>query len=81
MSNVDKIEQPLLLGIDLGTSRTRIMSNRGVSADIFSVVGYPKDIIGVKLMKHSYLIGEEALRRQSIWISSIRWRMESSRGQ
>ncbi|CAK0745626.1 Actin-like protein MamK [Gammaproteobacteria bacterium] len=65
MSNIDNIDQPLLLGIDLGTSRTRIMSNRGVRSEVFSVVGYPKDIVGVKLMKHSYMIGEEALRRQS----------------
>jgi rod shape-determining protein MreB len=63
--DVDKAEQPLLIGIDLGTSRTRIMSNRGVRAAVSSVVGYPKDIVGVKLMKHSYLVGDEALMRQS----------------
>ncbi|CAK0775717.1 Actin-like protein MamK [Gammaproteobacteria bacterium] len=65
MSLVDKVDQPLLIGIDLGTSRTRIMSNRGIRAEVSSVVGYPKDIIGVKLMKHSYLVGDEALRRQA----------------
>ncbi|WP_420905555.1 MamK family actin-like protein [Candidatus Magnetaquiglobus chichijimensis] len=56
---------PLLLGIDLGTSRTMIMSNRGDKASVRSVVGYPKDIIGVKLMHQSHMIGEEALKRQS----------------
>ncbi len=56
---------PLLLGIDLGTSRTMVMSNRGARAEVRSVVGYPKDIIGVKLMNHSYMIGEEALKRHS----------------
>lgn len=65
MGQVDKVEQPLLIGIDLGTSRTRIMSNRGVRDEVFSVVGYPKDIVGVKLMKNSYLVGDEALRRQA----------------
>jgi rod shape-determining protein MreB len=56
---------PLLLGIDLGTSRTVVLSNRGARAMVRSVVGYPKDIIGVKLMHHSHMIGEEALKRQS----------------
>ncbi|MBF0339553.1 MAG: rod shape-determining protein [Magnetococcales bacterium] len=56
---------PLLLGIDLGTSRTMIMSNRGDKASVRSVVGYPKDIIGVKLMHQSHMIGEEAIKRQS----------------
>ncbi|MBF0143864.1 MAG: rod shape-determining protein [Magnetococcales bacterium] len=57
--------EPLLLGIDLGTSRTMILSNRGARATVRSVVGYPKDIIGVKLMHHSHMIGEDALKRQS----------------
>ncbi|MBF0110521.1 MAG: rod shape-determining protein [Magnetococcales bacterium] len=56
---------PLLLGIDLGTSRTMVLSNRGARATVRSVVGYPKDIIGVKLMHQSHMIGEEALKRQS----------------
>ncbi len=56
---------PLLLGIDLGTSRTMVMSNRGARAEVRSVVGYPKDIIGVKLMSNSYMIGEDALKRHS----------------
>ncbi|MBF0155378.1 MamK family actin-like protein [Candidatus Magnetaquicoccus inordinatus] len=56
---------PLLLGIDLGTSRTMVLSNRGARAMVRSVVGYPKDIIGVKLMHQAHIIGEEALKRQS----------------
>ncbi|MBF0308763.1 MAG: rod shape-determining protein [Magnetococcales bacterium] len=56
---------PLLLGIDLGTSRTMVLSNRGARATVRSVVGYPKDIIGVKLMHQSHMIGEDALKRQS----------------
>ncbi|MBF0127295.1 MAG: rod shape-determining protein [Magnetococcales bacterium] len=56
---------PLLLGIDLGTSRTMVLSNRGARATVRSVVGYPKDIIGVKLMHQAQIIGEEALKRQS----------------
>lgn len=51
----------LLLGIDLGTSRTAIMSNRGAKSMFRSVVGYPKDIIAVKLIQNTQLIGDEAL--------------------
>jgi rod shape-determining protein MreB len=65
MSKYSQQKTPLLLGVDLGTSRTMIMSNRGVRASVQSVVGYPKDIIGVKLMSHGHMIGEEALKRQS----------------
>ncbi|MBF0158096.1 MAG: rod shape-determining protein [Magnetococcales bacterium] len=65
MSKTGNQGGPLLLGIDLGTSRTMILSNRGARGSVRSVVGYPKDIIGVKLMHHAHMIGEEALKRQS----------------
>jgi rod shape-determining protein MreB len=53
-------ENRLLLGIDLGTSRTAIMSNRGVKELVRSVVGYPKDVIGLKLLGRPYVVGDEA---------------------
>ncbi|MBF0587881.1 MAG: rod shape-determining protein [Magnetococcales bacterium] len=53
----------ILLGIDLGTSRTAIMSNRGLKKMIRSVVGYPKDIIGVKILGRTHVIGDEALEK------------------
>ncbi|MBF0179737.1 MAG: rod shape-determining protein [Magnetococcales bacterium] len=56
---------PLLLGIDLGTSRTMVLSNRGTRDMVRSVVGYPRDIIGVKLLHDSHMIGEDALKRAS----------------
>ncbi|MEI6413993.1 MAG: MamK family actin-like protein [Pseudomonadota bacterium] len=65
MNKIGSQNTPLLLGIDLGTSRTMVMSNRGTRAEVRSVVGYPKDIIGVKLMHHAFMIGEEALKRHS----------------
>ncbi|MBF0621340.1 MAG: rod shape-determining protein [Magnetococcales bacterium] len=65
MKNMSHPNNTLLLGIDLGTSRTMMMSSRGTKAVTHSVVGYPKDIIGVKLMGRSHVIGEEALQRQS----------------
>nr|CAX84225.1 Magnetosome protein MamK [uncultured bacterium] len=50
----------LLLGIDLGTSHTAIMSNRGAKGLVRSVVGYPKDVIGLKLLGRPYVVGNEA---------------------
>lgn len=55
----------LFLGIDLGTSRTTIMSNRGAKEVVRSVVGYPKDIIGVKLLDRTSIVGDEALEKKS----------------
>ncbi len=53
----------ILIGIDLGTSRTAIMSNRGLKKMVRSVVGYPKDIIGVKILGRTHVIGDEALEK------------------
>jgi rod shape-determining protein MreB len=55
----------LLLGIDLGTSRTAVMSDRGDKELIRSVVGYPRDMIGVKLMGAPYVVGQKALDARS----------------
>jgi len=55
----------LLLGIDLGTSRTAVMSNRGAKTMVSSVVGYPKDIIAIKLLGESHIIGGEAVEKRS----------------
>ncbi|NGZ05826.1 MAG: hypothetical protein G8237_05660 [Magnetococcales bacterium] len=55
----------LLLGIDLGTARTAVVSNRSLRALIGSVVGYPKDIIGVKILNRTQVIGMEAIEKRS----------------
>ncbi len=55
----------LLLGIDLGTARTAVVSNRQFKALVSSVVGYPKDIIGVKILNRTQLIGAEAIEKRS----------------
>ncbi|MDH4322070.1 MAG: MamK family actin-like protein [Desulfobulbaceae bacterium] len=55
----------LLLGIDLGTSRTAVMSDRGYKNIIRSVVGYPKDIIGIKMLGKTQIFGDEAMKRRS----------------
>ncbi|MBF0136216.1 MAG: rod shape-determining protein [Magnetococcus sp. DMHC-1] len=54
-------DKQLFVGIDLGTSRTSVMSRRGVKTMVRSVVGYPKDIIGVKILNSTVVIGQEAL--------------------
>ncbi len=55
----------LLLGIDLGTSRTAVVSSRGYRHIIRSVVGYPKDIIGIKMLGKTQAFGDEALQKKS----------------
>ncbi|MBF0296067.1 MAG: rod shape-determining protein [Magnetococcales bacterium] len=55
----------LLLGIDLGTARTAAASNRQHRTLVSSVVGYPKDIIGVKILNRTQVIGAEAIDRRA----------------
>ncbi len=58
-------ESQLLLGIDFGTSRTAVMSNQGYKKITRSIVGYPKDIIGIKFLGKSQVFGDEALKNRS----------------
>ncbi|MEG3640739.1 MamK family actin-like protein [Magnetococcus sp. PR-3] len=58
-------DKQLFVGIDLGTSRTAIMTRRGVKTMVRSVVGYPKDIIGVKILNNTVVVGQEALDNQA----------------
>ncbi|MBF0180343.1 MAG: rod shape-determining protein [Magnetococcales bacterium] len=55
----------LLLGIDLGTARTAAVSSRQHRVLVSSVVGYPKDIIGVKILNRTQVIGAEAIDRRA----------------
>ena len=54
----------VLLGVDLGTSRTAVMSSRGAKKMVPSVVGYPTDLIGVKLL------GRPSWSVRKPWISA-----------
>lgn len=58
-------ENQLIIGIDLGTSRTAVMSNQGYRQLTRSIVGYPKDIIGIKLLGKAQVFGDEALKNRS----------------
>lgn len=61
----DTSDNQLIIGIDLGTSRTAVMSNRGYKQITRSIVGYPKDIIGIKLLGKAQVFGDEALKNRS----------------
>ena len=54
----------LVLGIDLGTSWTSVMSDRGDRYNDRTIVGYPKDIIGQKIVGTNFVVGEDALRQR-----------------
>ncbi len=56
---------PLLLGFDFGTSWTAVMSNRGHKELIRSVVGYPRDMIGIKLLGAPFVVGKKAFDMRS----------------
>ncbi|MFH7319364.1 MamK family actin-like protein [Desulfurivibrio sp. D14AmB] len=57
--------EQLLLGIDLGSTRTAVVSNLGYQNIIHSVVGYPKDIIALKMVGQPQVFGDEALEKKS----------------
>ncbi|MBF0280471.1 MAG: rod shape-determining protein [SAR324 cluster bacterium] len=64
-ANVTGRKKQLMLGIDLGTSKIAVCSERGSKAMFRSVVGYPRDIIGSHLLKGDKAIGEEVLEKRS----------------
>ncbi|MEO5338015.1 MAG: rod shape-determining protein [Magnetospirillum sp. WYHS-4] len=59
------VGKTLYVGVDLGTSRTVVMSDRGHKFVVRSVVGYPRDLIGIKLLNAPYVVGEQAFEMRS----------------
>lgn len=59
-----KADGVLYIGIDLGTSRTSVASSNGVRETVWSYVGYPKDVVSMKLLKKDKLFGQEAVDRR-----------------
>ncbi len=55
----------ITVGIDLGTCRTAIMSDRGAKLLARSVVGYPKDIISEKMVGKGPIFGQEAMEKRN----------------
>jgi rod shape-determining protein MreB len=64
VSSKDQNEGVLYIGMDLGTSRTAVSASNGVRESMFSMVGYPKDVVAQKLLKKSVLYGREALDKR-----------------
>lgn len=54
----------LYIGMDLGTSRTAVSASNGVRESLFSVVGYPKDVVSQKLLQKDVLFGKEAIEKR-----------------
>jgi len=44
-NNLEGNSGVLYLGVDLGTSKTNIVSSNGIRESTFSMVGYPKDVV------------------------------------
>ena len=55
------VENALLLGIDLGTSRSSIVSMNGARKTVESFVGWPKDAVSRKLFRSDVVFGRTAL--------------------
>lgn len=54
-------QKALLLGIDLGTSRSSIVSMHGARKTVDSYVGWPKDAVSFKHLKSDIVFGKAAL--------------------
>ena len=61
VNDTDSTETALLLGIDLGTSRSSIVSLDGKRKTVESYVGYPKDPVSRKHLKADVVFGKHAL--------------------
>ena len=57
-------ETPLLVGIDLGTSRSAIAGSNGDRAWLESYVGWPRDFIARKVLGKDVMFGSEALENR-----------------
>ena len=52
------------VGIDLGTSRTSVVTSTGKRATVRTCIGFPKDVISMKRLGREYLLGDEALENR-----------------
>ncbi|WP_231848947.1 MamK family actin-like protein [Paramagnetospirillum magneticum] len=65
MMIVNDNQNILYVGIDFGYSKTVIMTSRGKSLSLKSLVGYPKDFVGLARLGRPYLVGDEAFEMRS----------------
>jgi rod shape-determining protein MreB len=59
-----KANQKILVGIDLGTSRSAISADNGKKKWVESYVGWPKDFIARKVIGKPLLFGDEAIKHR-----------------
>ncbi len=59
-------ENDVVVGIDLGTSRSSISTSDGQRHMVESYVGWPVDMVARKLLKKQVLVGTEALENRSM---------------
>jgi len=57
-------DEALLVGIDLGTSRSAITAMNGIRKMIESYVGWPKDAVALRHIKKNIVFGSEALENR-----------------
>jgi len=63
---MNKENEELLVGIDLGTSRSSIATADGQREMVESYVGWPVDMVARKLLKKPVLVGGEVLENRSM---------------
>ncbi|MDD3619150.1 MAG: MamK family actin-like protein [Desulfobulbaceae bacterium] len=63
-SEAKEADEKLIVGIDLGTSRSAISASNGKSMWVDSYVGWPKDFIARKVVGNSVLFGKDALEHR-----------------
>ena len=64
MSRKKTAKGNLIVGVDLGTSRSAISASSRKKRWVDSYVGWPKDFIAKKVVGKSILFGEEALENR-----------------
>lgn len=58
------MSEKIYVGIDLGTSRSALVSSNGMEKVVLSVVGWPKDLIARHMLKQDLLFGEDVFRHR-----------------
>jgi rod shape-determining protein MreB len=57
-------QEPVIIGIDLGTYKTAVMTSSGRRESFQSVVGWPKDRVARKVIGRDVLIGSKAMEHR-----------------
>ena len=64
VSSFARDEDALLVGLDMGTSRSALASINGVRKVVESYVGWPKDAVALRYIKKDIVFGTEALNNR-----------------